>query len=155
MKRKTLIVVILLLLSVNSVWATTGVYIGKGTVVELNGQQDFTIKCYAYYDSNTSSELELSSLVQYVNNYGDLPVDEVMFKALSGDYTPSTQIGYYYITPITTGNYRRLEGSFHETYEKNGGSDCAMTSMTSGYQNGYFGVWDSFWYSNSRDDDFN
>lgn len=67
----TFFIVLVLTLSCSmSAFAATGIYLGSGNVYYANGDIDYDVRGYVYYNSNTSSALNLSSLVQWIYNYG-------------------------------------------------------------------------------------
>lgn len=139
-------------------YAVTGIYIGRGNVSSPNGVIDYDVRAHVYYFSNTSSSLDVHSLVQYIDNYGSYNVNEVVFKVHEGDFSKFTDIDYF-IEPITAGNYRRIEADwvgicyskgYNTLYSKNGDDVAALTSIFAGFDSFFLGGWDVYWFPYSR-----
>lgn len=138
---------------------STGVYLGAGVANLGDGIVNYQVNGHIYYNTNTSTQLSLASMVQWIYNYGSQKIDEVRFEALSGTGFGNA-IGYYEINPITAGNNARIEENWaarygNAVYLKNGIDQAAFTSMSTGYDGGvYYSAWNSTWYSTTRDDQF-
>lgn len=151
----TVAVAVLLSCSFNALAATTTIvseFLGRDNVNEGDGAFDFDIKAYVYRD-NTRDTVEVSSMVQWIYNYGICNVNEVVFEGHDGDYDNHTYL-FAYIDPVTTGNNARFEADWDgiceeqnnsHIYQKNGSEGFAFTRMASGYTYGPYGNWLSYW----------
>lgn len=160
----SIILVLVLICSISAMAATstTGIYLGSGNVYYANGDIDYDVRGYVYYNSNNASSLDLSSMVQWVYNYGVYEVNESHFEAHDGEFINYTQ-AWGYINGITAGENARIEADWESVcasngkshvYAKNNTDKFAYTSMVSGYSYGGLGGWSSYWFQTTREDDF-
>ena len=98
-----------------SAMAATGIYIGSGNVYYANGDVDYDVKGYVYYNSNTASSLDLSSMVQWVYNYGVYEVNEAHFEAYDGEFINYMET-WGYIEGVTAGEDVRIEAEMRRLY---------------------------------------
>ena len=157
-----IIVMILSLLCYANSFAATGVYLGSGNVYYGGGDMNYNVRGYVYYNSNTSTALNLSSLAQWIDNYGVYNINEVHFTAHDGNFDKYTH-SWGYINPVTTGNSKRVEADweaicsgygYNSVYQKNSSQVYAYTDIVSGYSYAGLGGWDSWWFASSRSDSF-
>ena len=156
--RKLFIVAIVMLLAFTSsvsAFAATGVYFGRGNVYW--GIIDYDVASYLYYNTNSSTKLDVDSLVMYVYNYG-VDVNEVHFEVFDSNYAKYTVSWGYLANPITNGNSARLEAdwdsicyanhqSFNTEYSKtNGNGNFVYADMVAGQSYAGLGGWESFWF---------
>lgn len=162
-----LVLVFACLTSATAITVTTGVYIGTGNVYFANGSIDYDVKGYVYYNSNTTAAIDISSMVQWVYNYGIYDVELMEFEARDGKSYETTNGNYvikvHEIEPIATGKNSRVEidwetfclsGGMSNVYEKNTSSKFATTDITAGTDSLLIGGWLSYWYQTNRDDKF-
>lgn len=148
--------------SVSTALAATGVYLGSGNAYFAGGDIDFDMRGYVYYNSNTSTAINIYSLAQWVDNYGYYYIDEYEFSAATGTNSKHNTAGDYLLDPIDTGENKRIETIWstvtsNTTYAKNGtgGVAFATTDMLAGYSAGYYyGGWTTYWKSNSYESQF-
>lgn len=124
---------------------------------------NYDVNGYVYINSNTTEALDISSMVQWIFNYGIYSVNEVRFEAHDGEWE-NYQQAFGYIDDVGTGDNARIEADWESicsaegksnVYEKIGSPDkFAYTNMVSGYSQAGLGGWASFWFENTREDDF-
>jgi len=164
LKRKSFIIIMFIIIfsftCSATVFAVTGIYLGSGNVYYSNGDINYDVLGYVYYNSNTSTTLDVYSLCQWVYNNGVYVIDETQYRVHSGDFSKYTDYPLP-IVPITSGNYRRMEvdwetvcyirhGSTNTSYAKNSSEKYVRTVMLSGYSSAGLGGWSCDWFPSSR-----
>jgi len=155
--------IVLLVTCSVSVFASTGVYLGSGNIYYGGGDMNYDVRGYVYYNSNTSSAINLSSLVQWVFNYGVYEINEVHFEAFDANYNKYTHNWGYLDNGIKTGKNSRIEADwdsiclargYNTVYSKNSSQSFAYTDLYSGYSYAGLGGWGTFWFPSSRSSSF-
>ena len=136
--------------------------LGVGHASSGNGDIDYYVQGMIYHRANNATLIEIPAMAMWIQNYGDFDVNAIHFEAHNGDYTNHTPINWN-IDPIPAYTDRRIEadwdsicyarGNTH-TYLKNGTASLAYTRMSAGFSYGGLAGWTTFWYANSRDNNF-
>ena len=160
----TIIVALLVMCASTQAFAATGVYLGSDTVYYAGGDLEYDVRGYVYYNSNSTTSLNLYSLCQWIFNHGNYEVDNVEFYANDGAQTKNTSTWAYLSNPVTSGNNSRIETQWYpicvakgysdSVFSKNTSEHFAYTDMVAGNRYVLLGGWQSYWYQTSRDDDF-
>jgi len=138
-----------------SALAYTGVYLGAGFAYKASGFVNTEVRGYVYYNSNNTSQIDVYSLCQWVFNSGSATVNVCEYLVNDPNFTKYTTYTDY-ITPITQGNYRRMEldwasicylnhYNYNTSYNKNG--SFAFIELLAANIALAGGEWDSFWFS--------
>ena len=166
MKKIIQMFVVLLCISCSTVigFAETGIFLGTGNVYYASGDINYDVTGYVYYNSNSTTALNISSSVQVVKNYGVYDVNEYSFIVHDAEFDKYVHAWGYLSNPITSGTQRRIEavwspiclsaGYSDTIFEKNGNDLYVYTSITSGYSYAGLGGWHTYWFPNSRSSSF-
>lgn len=144
---------VLFFASSKAVNAATGVYLGSGTI-DYYGL-DYTIKGYVYYNSNTSTTLNVSSLCMWVENNCDYAINEAQYSVHDQKFKKNTDV-YFQVSAIKKGKTKRIEGDWSSVCSSNGyntkytKNDYVRTNTVCGNSNALWGGWECFWYSSNR-----
>ena len=137
--------------------ASTGIYLGSGTV--SYGTVNYTVKGYVYYNSNTSTALDIYSLCEYVTNNCSSTIDEEVFRAHDAAFNKDVSITWP--TTITNGNTVRLEQNWYTACTIKGYSSTSFTKnsyVTTQTSAGFYiyglGGWFCDWFSSYRSANF-
>ena len=158
---RTLVVVLLMTILTLSFTANasaaTGIYLGAGFPYKSNGYVNTEVRGYVYYNSNTTSQMDVSSLVQYVFNNGNADVNMCEYYVHTPSFSKYTTYTDY-ITPITKNNYRRMEidwaticyynhYNYNTTYSKE--NNYVYTFMIAANAALGGGEWNTYWFATS------
>lgn len=150
----------ILLSPANASQNTTTVYLGSGTVAYAS--VDYDIWGYVSYKSNTTTALDVSSLMMWAWNNGAIPINETFFQVHDGAYVKHQTTSWTF-TPVMADENVRLEADWsaicradgeNTLYQKIGNMSLVYTNMACGYNYGGMGGWSSYWYPSYRDDRF-
>lgn len=158
----SLLICYLFLINCCVAFAYSSVYLGSGVVSHPIYDINATVKGYVYYNSNTSTALNLYSLAQYVTNNGTYDIDELDFTASDGkELAYHNECIIYNSNPIITNETRRVEKYWasvvsNTTYAKNsyGSTPFAYTNIYAGNSDYNVGGWTTYWFSTYRESDF-
>lgn len=148
---------ILFIMGSKNVNAATGVYLGSGTV-DYYGL-NYTIKGYVYYNSNTSSALNVSSLCMWVQNDCEYPINEAQYTVHDQKFKKNTEV-YFTVPAVKKGKTKRIEGDWSSVCDSNGyntkytKNQYVRTNTVCGNSNALWGGWECFWYSSSHKKNF-
>lgn len=135
--------------------------LGWGTANLGDGIVNYQVNGQIYYNENTSTQVSITSMVQWIYNYGTQPINETYFHAY--DALATNSVSWPVDCSITAGNNQRIEVNWYgacmhlgksHVYPKNGSYNTAHTSMVAGYDGGVYSAWDSWWYPTTRRDYF-
>lgn len=143
---------------------STGIYLGSGNVYKFSGDVDYDVRGYVYYNANTSTYIDVNSMVQWIYNYGEYNVDQARFEAHDGEFNNyNITEGLINITGVEPGDNVRLEADWESIcrldgkstiYQKNNNDVYAYTNMVSGNSYAGLGGWASYWFPTTREDLF-
>lgn len=170
MKKRMLSLALTLMMCLSlsvTAFAATEAYLTQVTVEDsiLAGDVSFTMRGYVYYNSNTSTSLDIDSMAQTITNNGDVYITMASFEASDGTGSDS----HYWLSDdldnggVAPGRSQRVEADWwticegyygdDTVYAKNssGNSEIfAYTQLIAGYGQSVQGGIDTYWYSNRR-----
>lgn len=142
-----------------------------GNQYAVYGSGKIGVEAYIYYNSNTSSSINVTSSVMFIRNYTANVLDHLLFRAIE---MPSNDTYNYSVWEenIGNGDLKRVELPVNETFSKTTGSNgyvffqskvaIGEVSVTSDWYYGDVSVtvpgvyigWDTFCYPNSFSSSF-
>lgn len=129
-------------------------YLGYKTPSVGNGDLSYDVRGYVYYNSNTSTYLDVHTLLLTGKNKGVYDLNEFRFETSEGNFDKS--VVTYQTTTISSGKEFRLEaewasvcnanGYSNTKFMKNGSENTVYTDLSIGTSYAGMTGFETFWY---------
>lgn len=139
-------------------FASHQVWLGTDQANLLGGGLLFDVNAYLYYNSNTSTQLDIDAMLISGVNRGDRSLDKILFEASEGNFNKSitTNTG---ISPVSTNEPYRIEVDWNgicslegenTVFNKNGPENTVYTDISIGYSELGLAGFETFWYPTGK-----